>query len=469
MADYNPYILGFVRQGGHFSDLWLPLQEALERYGDLPSRYGLLPEQSGRRQRRRLNLALGTTVNRLLEQSPDLKGTIHDFYVAWHRDWGQEFGIDYRPLFNRTDGQQVADWMDRNRHLLAQEDHFSLRETLAASGAIRQDVLNSIADSNLLEKAIEILQRKEGQRRRAGIAAMGSGQELVRRLQLRRHLDRLSRQIGVMPSRIEATQAMVYADELARWIGLFCDHAGIPCDELPRRNCRGVAFEFAGRDHAFLDLGSRIGDCTARPYRQIDRHTENIYWTVFPWLLDRNYQVLKVYHDDHLLMKIHLLPLATYESGGLQIFLAIDAIETGLAMRHDIEGEGKLPSATVKEVLDQTRLEILRIADAMGIGDVYAELFSNNPLVRTWLQGHDRIFLDVTRLHKVDDLEDVFSLGSQLARSCGSAEPDHLFMEIQFRNTQLMSHQTQRRNIKGFASLRRRMLSGLAMGNVIGV
>ena len=469
MPDYNPYILGFVREGQRFSDLWLPLQEALQRFGDLPSRYGLLPDQAGRRQRRSLNLALGTIVNRLFDEMPDLKGRIHDFYATWHRDWEREFGIDCQPLFNRNDGRQVAGWLQRNRRMLAREEDFPLRTTLAAAAVIRPDVLNSIADSELLEKAIEILQRKQRQRQRAGLAAPGSDHELLRRLRLRRHLDRLRHRIGVAPSRSEPSRAMAYADELSRVIGLFCDYADMPWEQPPGIPLQGTGFGFSSRDRGFLALGSRIGDCTARPYRQIDHHTENIYWTVFPWLLDRNYQILQVFHDSHLVMKVHLLPLATYESGGLQMFLAVDAIETGVTMRHDIEGEGKLPADVVEGILEQTRLEILRIADAMGIDDVYAELFSNNPQVRCWLQAHDRIFLDVTRLHKVDDLEDLYSLGCSLARQAGAPEPDHLFMEIQFRNTQLMSHQTQRRNIKGFASLRRRTLSGLAMGEVIGV
>ncbi len=467
MTDYNPYILGFVREGQQQGDQWLPLREALSRYGDLPSRYGLLSSQRGRRQRPSLNLALGAVIRRTLEETPDLKLLIHDFYAAWHRDWNREFGIDPAPLFNRQEGERVARWVARNRPLLEQLDHFPLRQTLADSGLIRRDVLNSIPDDRLLEKGIEMLERRRA--RHAAGEAEWPGTELLRRLHLRRRLDRLGRRIGVLPGRIDATRAAVYADELSRGFGDFCAIAGIDCDGLASPAGVGVEFEYAGRDRGFLSLGSEIGDCTAKPYHQIDRHTENIYWTVMPWLLDRNYQILKVYHDGHLVMKVHLLPLATYEAGGLHMFLAVDAIETGLSMRRDIPGEGRIDEQAIDGILERTRSEILRIADAMGLEDVYAELFSNNPLVREWLQRQERIYLDVTRLHKVDDLEDVFELGCRLARRRDMAEPDHLFMEIQFRNIQLMSHQTQRRNVKGFARLRQGRLSGLAMGEVIGV
>ena len=467
MTDYNPYILGFVHHRDQRGDLWLPLQEALSRFGDLPSRYGLLPSQQGRRQRPSLNLALGAVIQRALERTSDLKRVIHDFYTDWHRDWRHEFDIDPEPLFNRLDGESVVRWLARHRDTLERIDRFPLRRSLEESGLIRRDVLNSIPDARLLEKSIEMLERR--QRRLADGAGGWSGSGLLQRLRLRRGLDRLGRRIGVLPSRIDPALARVYADELNSAFGLFCDTGGISCDGLQPRQGRGVEFEYARRDRSFLSLGSEIGDCTARPWHQIDRHTENIYWTVMPWLLDRNYQILKVHWDGHLVMKVHLLPLATYEAGGLHMFLAVDAMETGLVLRHDIEGEGRLPVATVTEILEQTRSEILRIADAMGMEDVYAELFSNNPLLREWLQGQERIFLDVNRLHKVDDLEDVFELGCRLARECDMPEPGHLFMEIQFRNTQLMSHQTQRRTIKGFASLRRGRLSGLAMGHVIGV
>ena len=66
MTDYNPYILGFVEQGGRSGDVWLPLQEAIETFGDLPSRYGLLPEVKVRRQSRTLILALGSAINTIL-------------------------------------------------------------------------------------------------------------------------------------------------------------------------------------------------------------------------------------------------------------------------------------------------------------------------------------------------------------------------------------------------------------------
>ena len=40
MTDYNPYILGFVEQGGRSGDVWLPLQEAVEAFGDYPAATG---------------------------------------------------------------------------------------------------------------------------------------------------------------------------------------------------------------------------------------------------------------------------------------------------------------------------------------------------------------------------------------------------------------------------------------------
>ena len=470
MANYNPYILGFVRQDGMLSELWIPLQMALEQFGDLPSHYGLLPsEQRSRRNRTVLNLALGTCINHILGRIPDLKRDIHAFYHDWHRDWKQEFGVDAAPLFNRTEAQLVVRWLDFHRDFLQRHERFDIRKTLDASGLIRRDILNSIADQDLPAKAIQMLQRRYAGRLRSGAGGSTTLQNNISRLRIREMLDRLSVRIGQTPSLIDTTTATIYADEISQTLR----NIGEETEEVRKLqqsdSGQEIQFSYASRDSGMLTLGSDIGDCTAKPFKQLDVHTENIYWTVYPWMLDRNYLILKVHYAGHLVLKIHLLPLAAYESGGVRIFLAVDAIETGISMRHDIPGEHHIPADQCREILEQALREIVRISDAMGITDIYAELFSNNPLVREWLEGFEKSYLDVTRLHKVDDLEDVFTLAGKLAAEYGEPEPDHVFMEIQFRNTQLMSHQTPRTHIKGFARMRRGSLSGLAMGKVIGV
>ena len=239
MTDYNPYILGFVRHGRQQGDLWLPLQEALARFGDLPSRYGLLSTQRGRRQRRSLNLALGAVIRRTLQRTPDLKLLIHDFYAAWHRDWQREFGIDPAPLFNRADGERVARWLTRNRKALQRIDRFPLRRTLAESGLIRRDVLNSIPEERLLDKGIEMLERRQRSWQGENVRQW-PGRELLQRLRLRRQLDDLGRRAGMPPSRIDAGLAAVYADELTRGLSHFCATSGIPCDGLSWRSDSGV-------------------------------------------------------------------------------------------------------------------------------------------------------------------------------------------------------------------------------------
>ena len=85
-----------------------------------------------------------------------------------------------------------------------------------------------------------------------------------------------------------------------------------------------------------LALGKEVGDCTAdKLFRQVDRDVENIYWTVFSWFLDRNYQILKVHYDGEFVMKVHLLPVLAATRDGGEVFLAVDAIETTPVFRED--------------------------------------------------------------------------------------------------------------------------------------
>jgi len=469
VTDYNPYILGFVEQGGRSGDVWLPLQEAVEAFGDLPSRYGLLPELKERTQRRTLNLALGTAINNILRHVPDLKRQVFEFYESWHRDWPIEFGIDTKPLFNRGRVDQLMSWIDFHRGLLETHESFPIRDEILSKGLIRRDVLNSISDEMLLIKAQEILVRKRDQKIRNHVSGVEKYDAVVRKLRVRELLQGLNERMGMPPSRIDRLTASIYTDEISHGLAALCRINGDEGWGLESLSGEGTEFVFASRDLDMLRLGSDIGDCTAVPFRQVDAHTENIYWTLYPWMLDRNYLILKVHHQGSLVMKVHLLPLVTYESGKVQVFLAVDAIETAIVMRRDIPGENRLSETQCGDVLDSVRTEILRIADVMGVQDVYLELFSNNPIVRSWLESFEKTYLDVAAIHKVDELEDIFNLARSLAAAFDEPAPDHVFMEIQFRNTQLMSHQTPKTNIKGFARLRPGSLSGFAMSKVIGV
>ena len=111
MTDYNPYILGYVEQGGRSGDVWLPLQEAIETFGDLPSRYGFLPEFKVRRQRRTLNLALGSAINHILRCVPDLKRQVFEVYEAWHPDWATEIAKFADSVVFPSPGLGLVTWM----------------------------------------------------------------------------------------------------------------------------------------------------------------------------------------------------------------------------------------------------------------------------------------------------------------------------------------------------------------------
>jgi hypothetical protein len=233
---------------------------------------------------------------------------------------------------------------------------------------------------------------------------------------------------------------------------------------------RDVEVEFASRDAPFLALGKEVGDCTAdKTFRQVDRDVENIYWTVFSWFLDRQYQILKVYYDGQFVMKAHLLPLLAAGQDGGQVFLAVDAVETTPVFREDTR-LGQLHLLERKEyIFTQMVKKIARMAEAMGIEHVYAERFSNTAWVRRELERFPEVYLHIGNIQKVDELEDVFELAKRLCAAAKRERPHSIFMELQMKNTFLVPGAATVRGVKAFAVLAGDTRLGMPMKRVFGV
>jgi hypothetical protein len=252
---------------------------------------------------------------------------------------------------------------------------------------------------------------------------------------------------------------------------------------LTARKGKGIEFEYATRDDSFLKLGKITSDCTADKRNfQSDVNIENIFWTVFSWILDRNYQILKVYFNNEFVMKMHLLPLFVSASGSLKfqsaapgrsdyIILAVDAIETTVAFRGQQEGaENNSLGRYRDEIFSKTMECITGLADKMNIHDIYAEKFSNTPWVRDNLKGYPEIFLHVDHLLKIDQLEDVYYLAKDLSGRYGYDMSEEVFMEIQMKNTFLQPgyiHKAPR--VKSFGLIRGHARDGIPMKQIIGV
>jgi hypothetical protein len=231
-----------------------------------------------------------------------------------------------------------------------------------------------------------------------------------------------------------------------------------------------VEVEFVPRDASFLALGKEVGDCTAdKLFRQVDRDIENIYWTVFSWFLDRNYQILRVYCDGQFVMKVHLLPLLAADGNGGEVFLAVDAIETTPGFREDTR-IGHPDLLDRKEYIFARMVEeVQRLARAMGIDYVYAERFSNTAWVRRELERFPEVYLHVGSIQKIDELEDVFELSKRVCAEAGRERPSSVFMELQMRNTFLMQGAATVRGVKVFAVLAGDARLGLPMKRVFGI
>jgi len=475
IVTYNPLILAYDDNLGPFT---IPLQQAKSEFGRLPSEYELLsPDKKGpldaqeRNLRKALNLELGVCIRKLFEEHSrlNLKGFVHDFSGNWHRDYAAEFGLSTAFLFNLNDWEQVERVIDANRGTLSHLDQLDVRDFLREKDVIRKDVLNSVPNEILLGKSIEILSKM-----------LANDDHHVKRdalsqLRAKHELEKLALIYGPRSSLFSPTTIRAYADEIAGALGHISQYVRLErVDELRFTRGQGLEFDYAPRDKTYLRLGRNFGDCTSDQMRlQSDVEIENIYWTVFSWILDGNYQILRVLRDGHPVVKCHILPLYIQPAEpGLdpEFFLAVDAIETVLAERAEDEPDISAEPGRVghREVFESILQQVLLIADKVGIRKVYSERFSNTKWVRTQLSQLPEIFLDTRQIMKLDGLEDVYACAAALARAYGYRVPPAIFMELQAKNTYLLPDFVIGPN-KSYALIRGGAVDGISLKKVYGI
>ncbi|RJQ75203.1 MAG: hypothetical protein C4519_15970 [Desulfobacteraceae bacterium] len=466
--EYNPLIMGFVKDHG---PVIISLKKAREVYGKLPSEYQLVSRKNSRRLKKALNLDIGKIISaRLKSGQVNLKKTIIDFFGKWHRSYEDEFGIHITPFLNLNDPANVRAAVTENKPILMPMLRLDVRDEVGRFNLIRRDVLNSIPQDRLAETVLHMLGKKNRQLRRTDRAE--KLRESFSKIQSHSILQSLKRSIGLTEAGFSREMLDIHADEIAAALHHISRHMKLEgIGRLQVLQGQGVELQFAARDGSYLALGKQTGDCTAdKPLFQADQDVENIYWTVFPWILDRNYQILKVSFNGEFIMKAHILPLFWISPQGERMILAVDAIETGRAFRDDLEGRYRADLMTQRGHIFRSLLEQIRaIAYRMGIHDVYAEKFSNTPWVRSELCRLPEILINVHQLIKLDELEDVFELSRMLSEG-GSSEIQHVFMELQMKNTSLLPGVTKRMEaIKSFAVVHGNPAHGIPMKRVIGI
>ncbi len=467
--EYNPYIMGFASDRG---PLIISLKEARQAYGKLPSEYRLLSHKEGRRLKKTLNLDIGQIVStRLKHNQESLKKRVFDFFNAWHRSYEDEFNIQTAPFLNLNDPADVLDTIERNQNHLIPLLKLDIGKEMAQDRLIRKDILNSIDPEQLAEKVQQILTKKIRQSQDSD--RIETFRTALIKIQTHTILQSLSDAIGLPRHGFDHLLVDIYADNIADALQQIADLRPLEgIRTLKTIKGQGIEFEFAHRDHSYLELGKATGDCTAdKPLFQADQEVENIYWTVFPWILDRNYQILKVYFDGEFILKAHILPLFWTAEHRHRMILAIDAIETVRAIRDDLASHRRDDLISQRSSIFQGLLDqITQIADRMGIDDVYAEKFSNTPWVRDEFAGLPEIFINVHQLIKLDELEDIWELAQSLSRESGRGEIANIFMELQMKNTSLLPSSTQKmKGIKSFAVVQGDSADGIPIKRVVGI
>ncbi len=468
--EYNPNILGFVEDKG---PVVISLKKAREIYGQLPSDYDFVSKKDSRQKKKGLNLGIGKLITeKLNEKSTNFKKIISDFSNAWHRDFKKEFNVLIDPFLNLNKPSLVKDILKTNQKKFSQVSGVDLRDFLAGNQLIRKDILNSIKGKDLFETTQRMLIRKQ--------KSMPSGKKLslvkdsLEKIRIARTLMQIKEETTFDIAQNDFESVTLYADEISQRLLELSGNIDMPgIHKIKGITGQNIAFEFASRDISYLTLGKETGDCTAdKAHFQADQDVENIYWTVFPWILDQTYQILKVYYQGTFVMKAHLLPLfILHEGGDGDLVLAVDAIETVRAFRDDIKGYQRHDLLDNKSIIFNKLIEEIKgLGNRMGFDHIYAERFSNTKWVRERLSEYPEIFFHVNNIIKIDDLEDVFCLSQELCENANYPLPKEIFMEVQMKNTSLLPRVTSKmEGIKSFAIIKGNPYNGIPMKRVIGI
>jgi len=468
-TEYNPNIVGFTEAEG---PIVISLKEARTRYGKLPSEYRLVSPKNGRRPKKALNLSVGRQVRKKLEdEAGNLKGFVSAFFRRWHRDYAAEFGVNMEPFLHFNDPAVVKRILTAVRDPVARLRALDLRAHMAQTGLIRKDILNSIRQDVLMDKCEQLIRRKVGNEEREGKKLLL--QEALSIIDAKRIISRINFYNALEVKSIDDETLEIYVDEISQ--ELYNLSRCISVHGIEKIKCisaKGIEFEYATKDVGYLMLGKQTGDCTAdKAAFQADNDVENIYWTVFPWILDRNYQILKVFYDGVFVMKVHLLPLYIAQGNRQEMVLGMDAVETVRSFRDDRKDEASARLLDHRESIFAHVIDRIReIGRGMGLAHIYAERFSNTGWVRDCLSRFPEIYLPIGSIIKIDELEDLFYLSRELCEDAQEPPPGEIFMEIQMKNTHLLPEITGRtKGIKSFAVIEGSPGDGIPMKSVIGV
>jgi hypothetical protein len=463
---YNPIIIGFVEGEGYVN---IPLETARDHYGKFPSEYGLLPTGEGRRIQKALNLSLGLSLIKLLQERATLNETIAKFYERWGRDFRADFNVSLEPFHRRNDPAALRRVIATNSETLAACLDVDTAEYLRQHELVPLSTLRSIPADDLLVKTKTILTKKRRNPAHAGERdLLDRALALVQAKEILAHAQDMT---GGDITHFGTPRLAMHADQITDLLWRLSRHfplAGVDALECVRG--QGIEFDFTPRDASFLELGKEVGDCTAdKFFRQVDREVENIYWTVFAWFLDRNYQILRVLHDGELIMKVHLLPVLVSSGPANAVVLALDAIETTPAFREDTRASNASLLDRKEHIFSRMLDEVRRLAHRMGIEYVYAERFSNTAWVRRELEQLPEVYVPIAQVWKIDELEDVFGLAKRICAAAGEEVPSSVFMELQMKNTFLQAAAASSKGAKPFAVIAGDKALGIPMKRVVGV
>ncbi|MEM4389179.1 MAG: hypothetical protein QXG98_00770 [Candidatus Micrarchaeia archaeon] len=424
------------------------------------------------------NARIRSAVERLIEEKASLNGVVFDFFEERRERIEKLFGIKLLPLMRMHEPTKVRETFEK----LVREGMIDLRgeETLRM---IKEMMENNLLGKNTRMKLNDKILRATGGFDEKNRRIWGKGKnveelraedvvanrkvlydaliELVRKQAERfrktgderaEALDRIAQRLECTKKFFELMEGKVFrrVDEAPfhseHFWGVHADAMAFVLRECApetsgdETRCEkdGVTVEFALRNCDFIKLGDIAGDCTAKEKkRQVNTAVPNIHPTVYAWMLDAWYQILLVRYEGRMVVKAHILPL---EIGG-DVTLAIDAIEAIPHTRAELECCDEKLARMNDAFFEAAIKKVVELADAMGIENVVADLYSGAEWLRNKLRFYPERFVKIGWVRKLDDFEETDGGRNAFVNALASAltgEQERVFYEVQFQDDSLL-------------------------------
>ncbi|MBU1087897.1 MAG: hypothetical protein KKD05_10355 [Candidatus Omnitrophica bacterium] len=191
--------------------------------------------------------------------------------------------------------------------------------------------------------------------------------------------------VSIEEIKSDAINFSVYADEIAQCLydysallrkrykqdHLQADRIDSCISSLYARKGQGIEFELLKRNLDEIRIGDIFGDCTAEG-------NEWFFQYLYYWFPNPDFEILKIYHNNKLVMRMHLVKTTLTENDWDLNLLVIDGIESIPSLRANDEEHADTVRMRLKEEIFETAMLQLKDHFFSSFDQVFAWCFSSD-------------------------------------------------------------------------------------------